>query len=273
MTDWICPVRFIKSDLVDSLSDETIWKTCQLFHTVPDGCTWLFELSGGALTDCKTTCLPASHRESAYTIVALHQWPVDVPKEDVKCVTTAIDWIDNIIHPASAGGPLPCVSLCVPDAPFDATTDPVERSQFLQSSHPDAVKGTYGENFERLVGIKNKYDPSNFFKHSVWPTGKSERETGNPLMTYAHGSGCSSQQQKVYAEEDSKIGMEGVEAIAQIARQRSSTPGQNMVIDDAQGVRPQAEELGMADQAEIARHPEQSEGRDGAQVLQQSATT
>jgi hypothetical protein len=103
--------RFIKSDLVDALSDETIWKTCQLFHTVPDGCTWLFELSGAALTDCKTTCLPKTHRDAAYTIAALHQWPVDVPKEDVKCVTTAIDWIDKIIHPASPGGPLPCVSV------------------------------------------------------------------------------------------------------------------------------------------------------------------
>ena len=145
--------------------------------------------------------------------------------------------------------------------------------QFLQSSHPDAVKGTYGENFDRLVEIKNKYDPTNFFKHSVWPTGKAERETGNPLMTYAHGSGCSSQQQRIYAEEDSKIGMEGVEAIAQIARQRSSTPGQNMAVDDAEGLRPRAEELGMADQAEIARHPEQAKGSNGAQVLQQSATT
>jgi hypothetical protein len=97
--------------------------------------------------------------------------------------------------------------------------------QFLESSHPDAVKGTYGENFDRLVEIKNKYDPDNFFKHSVWPSGKGERETGNALMGFAVCGEAASGQQRKLAEEDSKIGMEGVEAIAQMAEERSLPPG------------------------------------------------
>lgn len=32
-------VRFIKSDLLDSLSDDVINQTCQQFHSVPDGCS------------------------------------------------------------------------------------------------------------------------------------------------------------------------------------------------------------------------------------------
>lgn len=102
--------RFIKSDLVESLTDELIWKTTQLFHTVPDGCTWLFELSGGALMDCHTSCVPDSHRAAQYTIAALHQWPVDIPDEDDRCVKTAVTWIDEVIHSLSPGGPIPCVS-------------------------------------------------------------------------------------------------------------------------------------------------------------------
>lgn len=30
---------FIKSDLLTSLTDDVVWKTCQRFHTVPDGCS------------------------------------------------------------------------------------------------------------------------------------------------------------------------------------------------------------------------------------------
>jgi FAD/FMN-containing dehydrogenase len=28
----------------------------------------------------------------------------------------------------------------------------------------DRVKATYGKNYDRLVSIKNKYDPGNFFR-------------------------------------------------------------------------------------------------------------
>jgi hypothetical protein len=73
---------------------------------------WLFELVAGAISDTTTSCLPKSHRDALYTVAALHQWPVNVPQEDVRCVLTARDWIDKIIHAESPGGPLPCVSSC-----------------------------------------------------------------------------------------------------------------------------------------------------------------
>ena len=72
---------------------------------------WLFEYTGGgAIADVKDSCYPVSHRESAFTVAALHQWSHnETPIEDTRCVTTAEEWINEVIHPNSPGGPLPCV--------------------------------------------------------------------------------------------------------------------------------------------------------------------
>ena len=35
---------------------------------------------------------------------------------------------------------------------------------FMMDEGEDRVKATYGDNYERLVKIKNKYDPNNLFK-------------------------------------------------------------------------------------------------------------
>ncbi|KAJ9122402.1 hypothetical protein QFC22_001825 [Naganishia vaughanmartiniae] len=185
---------FIKSDLLNSLSDDVISETCRQFHSVPDGCTWLFELTAGAVTDATTTCLPKSHREALYTVAALHQWPVNIPQEDVRCVLTARDWIDKTIHPDSPGGPLPC---------------------FQSSSHPEAIRGMYGENIDRLVSIKQHFDPDNFFRHSLWP---ASGHRGNLLASSserAEDVSVSEDVKQVWREEDERIGRDGVLGIGQ----------------------------------------------------------
>jgi hypothetical protein len=63
------------------------------------------------ISEVRDSCFPTSHREGAFTVAALHQWGhSEPPPEDTKCVTTAEDWINEVIHPNSPGGPLPCVS-------------------------------------------------------------------------------------------------------------------------------------------------------------------
>ena len=61
------------------------------------------------------SCFPKSHREGQFTVAALHQWGHNEPPEqDNQCVITAEEWINDVIHPHSPGGPLPCVGLQLP---------------------------------------------------------------------------------------------------------------------------------------------------------------
>jgi FAD/FMN-containing dehydrogenase len=43
---------------------------------------------------------------------------------------------------------------------------------FLGQESDDTIKAAFGPNYERLVRIKNKYDPTNFFRQNqnVQPT-------------------------------------------------------------------------------------------------------
>lgn len=62
------------------------------------------------MAEVKDSCFPPSHRESAFTVAALHQWGhTEPPPQDTRCVTTAEDWVNEVVHPNSPGGPLPCV--------------------------------------------------------------------------------------------------------------------------------------------------------------------
>jgi len=130
------------------LSDEMIGETVRRFAQTTDGCTWLFELAGGAMTDFTNSCLAQSTREAAFTVVAFHKWPSFGGDED--CIRTGEEWITEVMEPNSAGGPLPCFA---------------ERCERISR-----VIGTYGrDNFVRLCELKAKYDPDGMFRHCLWP--------------------------------------------------------------------------------------------------------
>ncbi|KAH0828959.1 hypothetical protein J3R83DRAFT_2388 [Lanmaoa asiatica] len=138
---------FIRSALINSLPDDIVNKTVLQFAETPVGCTWLFELAGGALVDFEDNCLPKSQRQAAFTVTALHQWDIDF--EDPRCVESAEEWIAETLAPVTIGGPFP---------------------SFLgRRELPGRVMGCFGENWNRLREVKRVYDPSNFFKNSLWP--------------------------------------------------------------------------------------------------------
>jgi len=43
---------------------------------------------------------------------------------------------------------------------------------FMMDEGQECIKSTYGDNFERLVAIKNEYDPTNLFRvnQNIKPT-------------------------------------------------------------------------------------------------------
>jgi FAD/FMN-containing dehydrogenase len=53
---------------------------------------------------------------------------------------------------------------------------------FMMEEGEDRIKTSYGKNYERLVAIKNKYDPDNFFRvnQNIKPNGRK------PVTTAAH---------------------------------------------------------------------------------------
>ncbi|KAL9712103.1 hypothetical protein Ac2012v2_005179 [Leucoagaricus gongylophorus] len=138
---------FIRSALVSSLPDDIINETVLQFSSTPVGCTWLFELAGGAIPDYEDTCIPKSQREASFTIAALHQWEMEI--DDDRCKESAEEWIADTLQPVHVGGPFP---------------------SFLgRRESPNRVKACFGDNWKRLYEIKAEYDPDNVFKSTFWP--------------------------------------------------------------------------------------------------------
>ncbi|OCH92054.1 hypothetical protein OBBRIDRAFT_727623 [Obba rivulosa] len=151
---------FMRSALITSLPDDVINKTVIQFANTPIGCTWIFELSGGAIADFEDTCLPKEQREAIWTVAALHQWEMGI--DDPRCIKSAEEWIYGTIGTVSIGGPFPT---------------------FLgRHEHPTRTMACFGKHWARLAELKRKYDPNCLFKNNFWPLDKD----GQPIEFLAN---------------------------------------------------------------------------------------
>ncbi|KAF8829497.1 hypothetical protein HHX47_DHR3000880 [Lentinula edodes] len=144
---------FIRSALINSLPDDIIHQTVLKFDDTPVGCTWLFELAGGAISEFEDTCVPKSQRETLFTVAALHQWDMGI--NDPRCITTAEDFLGR--HEA-----------------------------------PSRTISAFGSNWDRLKELKKIYDPTNVFRNSLWPLDSEgnivEASTHEPATPSAAGT-------------------------------------------------------------------------------------
>jgi FAD/FMN-containing dehydrogenase len=133
--------QYWKADFMNELSDEAIAQHVKYGSEIPPmlSTVHLYPINGAAHRVGKNDT-PWNYRDAiwAQAIVGVDQDPVN----NEKIISWTKEYWDAL-HSYSAGG---------------------SYVNFMMEEGEDLVKATYGDNYERLVKIKNKYDPENFFR-------------------------------------------------------------------------------------------------------------
>ncbi|KAF5387248.1 hypothetical protein D9757_006855 [Collybiopsis confluens] len=163
---------FIRSTLVTSLPDEVIHQTVLKFDDSPLGCTWLFELAGGAIADFEDSCVPKSQRDTLFTVAALHQWELgvdDVVRSYFFFASSSADCHETEVYNGRRGVDLRNAQAS-PERRTISKCQLYFQSTFLgRHESPARTMACYGSNWDRLKELKKTYDPRNVFRNSFWP--------------------------------------------------------------------------------------------------------
>lgn len=143
-----------KADYLNDLSDEVIHENVKHGTSIPTPLsqTHIYPIDGfaGRINKSATAW---NYRNAKFVQVIV---AVDPDREKMD---KAIKWCKSYwdaIHPYSAGGAY---------------------SNFMMEEGQERVKNAYGENYQRLVEIKSKYDPDNFFRvnQNIRPVGQKNK--------------------------------------------------------------------------------------------------
>jgi hypothetical protein len=138
-----------KADFVNDLSDEAIDLHIKHGNQLPtmQSSMHLYPING-AVSRVPGNATPWNYRNATWAEVIIGVDP-DPGNRD-KIISWAKEYW-NALHPFSAGGAY---------------------INFMMEEGEDRIKATYGSNYERLVMIKNKYDPGNLFRvnQNIKPT-------------------------------------------------------------------------------------------------------
>ena len=141
--------HYWKADFVKELTDEAIEVHVKYGPRIPtvESVTHIYPL-GGAVQRVGRDEMAFSYRDAEFVhiIGAVYHDPADGPKN--------IEWVReywSALHPYSAEGAY---------------------VNFMMDEGEERIKATYRENYERLVALKNKYDPTNLFhmNQNIKPT-------------------------------------------------------------------------------------------------------
>jgi FAD/FMN-containing dehydrogenase len=130
-----------KADFVNELSDEAIALRVEHGSKLPTmlSTAHLYPINGKAHQVAKADTA-WSYREAVWAEVVVGVDPDPINRERI---TTCAREYWNALHPYSAGGAY---------------------VNFMMEEGEERVKASYRDNYERLVSIKNKYDPTNLFR-------------------------------------------------------------------------------------------------------------
>ncbi len=141
--------NYWKSHLLRELSDSSIDALVEGFGNVASPySSVLIEHLGGAVRRVGKDDTTFSHRDAAYDIVIMPMW------SDAAESAQHIGWADALwsaVQPSSLGGVY---------------------VNYLGHEGEDRIRAAYGANYERLVALKNQYDPLNLFRcnQNIKPT-------------------------------------------------------------------------------------------------------
>jgi hypothetical protein len=149
---WFPPGRqaYWKANFLRGLPDEAIEVFCEFALTVPSPFTtgpWLEHLHG-AVSRVGPTDTAFAHRQHPYNFLVLSSW--DDPSEAQRNIQWTRDCWDAMRPFMVAGAYV----------------------NYLEDEADPLARGAYGPNYDRLVALKNEYDPTNLFhiNHNIGPT-------------------------------------------------------------------------------------------------------
>jgi FAD/FMN-containing dehydrogenase len=138
-----------KAQFLREISDGAIDALLEIYPKAPTPSALLvFQQVGGAIARIPSSESPYANRDALYDCFPLAIW--DSPADDQANIGWARElW--SAVSPYSTGGVY---------------------TNNLGDEGEDRVRAAYGENHARLVALKNKYDPTNFFRlnQNVRPT-------------------------------------------------------------------------------------------------------
>jgi len=130
-----------RADFVNEINDEAIAEHIRFGNALPTmlSTMHLYPVNGAASRVAKTET-PWVYRDATWVMNIIG---VDPDPSNSEKITTWTKQYWEALHPYSAGGAY---------------------VNFMMDEGEERVKATYGDNYARLVTIKNKYDPGNLFR-------------------------------------------------------------------------------------------------------------
>jgi FAD/FMN-containing dehydrogenase len=143
--------NYWKSDYLTQLSDDAIDLLVEEYPSVPAPYTHvIIEQMGGAVSRIREDDTAVSHRDARYNVAIIGMW-AELAEDE-----RTIGWVRRLwesLRPFTSGG--------------------VYVNYQMADEGEDRLRGAYGpEKYERLVALKDKYDPTNLFRlnQNIRPT-------------------------------------------------------------------------------------------------------
>jgi FAD/FMN-containing dehydrogenase len=137
---------YFKSNFTRRISDEMIDTLVEHFRAAPSPMSMVyFQQLGKAANRVDATATAFSHRD------ALCEWGCDAVWLDPAQDAANIRWAREVANTMR---------------PFTTGSDYVNHIGLEAEEGTDRIKAAFGANYERLAALKNRYDPTNLFRHN-----------------------------------------------------------------------------------------------------------